>query len=45
MEFSNLVDLIQVFANEYCFPESLVLLILPSDTKLNDNLKGGISIY
>jgi hypothetical protein len=27
MEFTNLVDLIQVFANEYCSPNNVILII------------------
>ena len=35
MEFTNLVDLVQVFANEYCFPGSLVLF----NGNLPENIK------
>ena len=36
MDFTNVVDIVQVFANEYCTPASLVLIIKPGEYDYKD---------
>ena len=39
MEFSNLVDLIQVFANEYCKPSFIILVYVTIPFTFEDTLR------
>ena len=39
MEFSNLVDLIQVFANEYCKPSFIILIYVTIPFTFEDTLR------
>ena len=39
MEFSNLVDLIQVFANEYCKPSFIILIYVTIPFTFDDTLR------
>ena len=36
MKFKNLIDVIQVFANEYCLPGNNILILGSSDPKIKE---------